>query len=115
MEAPEALAPGIVNDPKATWVAHSALMLAARVTLAHFPVSAAISFPNPIGVIGIGEPPRSPGGIVKVPHVIIQPGAFRIKADSEAIAAIGVGGAPGGDKDEACAKAGLDKISDRLK
>ncbi|MGA9008185.1 MAG: heme-binding protein, partial [Xanthobacteraceae bacterium] len=38
-----------------------------------------------------------------------------IKAGGEAIAAIGVGGAPGGDLDEACAKAGLDKISDRLK
>ena len=50
-----------------------------------------------------------------MPHVIIQQGALRIKVGSEAIAAIGVGGAPGGDKDEACAKAGLDKISDRLK
>jgi uncharacterized protein GlcG (DUF336 family) len=58
---------------------------------------------------------QPPGGIVKVPHVIIQQGALRIKVSSEAIAAIGVGGAPGGDKDEACAKAGLDKISDRLK
>jgi uncharacterized protein GlcG (DUF336 family) len=38
-----------------------------------------------------------------------------IKTGGEAIAAIGVGGAPGGDLDEACAKAGLDKISDRLK
>ena len=62
--------------------------------------------------IGNDQPP---GGIVKVPHVIIQQGALRIKVGSEAIAAIGVGGAPGGDKDEACAKAGLDKISDRLK
>ena len=31
------------------------------------------------------------------------------------LGAIGVGGAPGGDKDEACAKAGLAKIADRLK
>jgi len=29
--------------------------------------------------------------------------------------AIGVGGAPGGNLDEACAKAGIDKISARLK
>jgi uncharacterized protein GlcG (DUF336 family) len=27
---------------------------------------------------------------------------------------IGVGGAPGGDKDEACANAGLAKVGDRL-
>jgi uncharacterized protein GlcG (DUF336 family) len=42
-------------------------------------------------------------------------GAIRIKIGAEAIGAIGVGGAPGGDLDEACAKAGLDKISGRLK
>ena len=32
----------------------------------------------------------------------------------DSIGGIGVGGAPGGDKDEACAKAGLAKIGDRL-
>jgi len=45
-------------------------------------------------------------------------GAIRIKVGSETIGAIGVGDAPGGgggDHDEACAKAGLDKISGRLK
>ena len=55
------------------------------------------------------------GGLVKVPHILLQPGAFRIKLGGEAIAAIGVGGAPGGNLDEGCAKAGIDKISDRLK
>jgi hypothetical protein len=29
--------------------------------------------------------------------------------------AVGVSGAPGGDKDEACSKAGIDKVSDYLK
>src|SRR6516225_4380916 len=38
---------------------HSALMLAARITLPHFSVSSAINFPKSVGVIGIGEPPRS--------------------------------------------------------
>jgi hypothetical protein len=36
------------------------------------------------------------------------------KIGSETIGAIGVSGAPGGDKDEACANAGLAKISERL-
>jgi uncharacterized protein GlcG (DUF336 family) len=31
------------------------------------------------------------------------------------IGAIGVGGAPGGEKDAVCAQAGIDKISGRLK
>ena len=29
--------------------------------------------------------------------------------------AVGVSGAPGGEKDEACAKAGIDKVADQLK
>ena len=57
----------------------------------------------------------SAGGLAKLSHVLLLPGAIRIKIGGEAIAAIGVGGAPGGDLDEACAKAGLDKIGGRLK
>jgi uncharacterized protein GlcG (DUF336 family) len=33
----------------------------------------------------------------------------------EVIGAIGAAGAPGGNLDEACARAGLNKIQDRLK
>ena len=40
-------------------------------------------------------------------------GGLPIKAGAEVIGAIGVGGAPGGDKDEACAQAGINKISAR--
>ena|SRR5579863_3903015 len=57
----------------------------------------------------------SAGGLAKLPHVLLAQGGLRIKLGNEAIAAIGVGGAPGGDLDEGCAKAGLDKISARLK
>ena len=57
----------------------------------------------------------SAGGLAKLSHILLLPGAIRIKIGGEAIAAIGIGGAPGGDLDEACAKAGLDKISGRLK
>jgi uncharacterized protein GlcG (DUF336 family) len=42
-------------------------------------------------------------------------GGVPIAAGSDHLGAIGVGGAPGGDKDEACAMAGIDKIKDRLK
>ena len=41
-------------------------------------------------------------------------GAVLIRAGGKVIGALGVGGAPGGDKDEACAKAGLAKIQARL-
>jgi hypothetical protein len=38
---------------------HSALILAARITLPHFSVSSATSLPNSVGVIGMGSPPSS--------------------------------------------------------
>jgi uncharacterized protein GlcG (DUF336 family) len=47
-------------------------------------------------------------------HMVIAGGGVPIKAGNEVIGGIGVGGAPGGDKDEACANAGLAKIGDRL-
>lgn len=49
-----------------------------------------------------------------VANIILLPGAVAVKSKGEIVAAIGVGGAPGGDKDEACAAAGLAKIRDRL-
>jgi uncharacterized protein GlcG (DUF336 family) len=49
------------------------------------------------------------------PKFIAAAGALPIIVDGDTIGAIGVGGAPGGDKDEACAAEGLAKIKDRLK
>ena len=42
-------------------------------------------------------------------------GALPIMIGEETIGAIGISGAPGGDKDEACAKAGIDKVAADLK
>jgi uncharacterized protein GlcG (DUF336 family) len=42
-------------------------------------------------------------------------GALPIKIGDEVIGAAGVSGAPGGDKDEACVQAGLEKIAADLK
>jgi len=42
-------------------------------------------------------------------------GGVPIRAGNEAIGAVGVSGAPGGEKDEACANAGLAKVADALK
>lgn len=47
--------------------------------------------------------------------VLAVAGGLPIRAGDEVIGGIGVGGAPGGDKDEACAQAGINRISDRLK
>jgi uncharacterized protein GlcG (DUF336 family) len=42
-------------------------------------------------------------------------GALPIKVGEEVIAAMGVSGAPGGEKDEACVEAGIKKVADQLK
>jgi len=42
-------------------------------------------------------------------------GALPISVGEDVIGAVGVSGAPGGDKDEACVKAGIDKVADQLK
>lgn len=49
------------------------------------------------------------------PQLTSGAGGVPIKVGNETIGAIAAAGAPGGDKDESCALAGLAKISDRLK
>lgn len=51
----------------------------------------------------------------QLPHLMLFGGGVVIKLNDEVIGAIGAAGAPGGNLDEACARAGLDKIRDRLK
>jgi uncharacterized protein GlcG (DUF336 family) len=53
--------------------------------------------------------------LAKLPHLLFFPGGVVIKLDNEIIGAIGAAGAPGGSLDDGCAKAGLEKIRDRLK
>ena len=54
-------------------------------------------------------------GLVNLSNIIAAQGALPIKIGEDVIGAAGVSGAPGGDKDEACVKAGLDKVADQLK
>lgn len=51
----------------------------------------------------------------QLPHLILVGGGVVIKLGDEVIGAIGAAGAPGGNLDEACARAGVDKIRDQLK
>ena len=47
-------------------------------------------------------------------NVMALPGAVAFKSKNAIVGALGVGGAPGGDKDEVCAQAGVAKVTDRL-
>jgi uncharacterized protein GlcG (DUF336 family) len=54
-------------------------------------------------------------GAIHLTNVIAARGALPIMIGEEVIGAAGVSGAPGGEKDEACVKAGIDKVADQLK
>jgi uncharacterized protein GlcG (DUF336 family) len=56
-------------------------------------------------------------GLAQLPHVAMLGGRLMIEAGGSLLGGIGVSGAPGapgGDRDEECAKAGLDAIRDKI-
>jgi uncharacterized protein GlcG (DUF336 family) len=54
-------------------------------------------------------------GLKDLTGVFAVAGGVPIKIGNEVLGGIGVGGAPGGDKDEVCASTGLQKVADQLK
>ena len=48
-------------------------------------------------------------------NFVAAQGALPIMVGNDTIGAIGISGAPGGDKDEVCAKAGIDKVAAQLR
>jgi uncharacterized protein GlcG (DUF336 family) len=73
------------------------------------------TFRRPSGEFAKGVQGNATAGALFLTNVVAAQGALPIKVGDDVIGAIGVSGAPGGDKDEACAKAGIDKISAELK
>jgi len=61
----------------------------------------------------IGKSPTGPA-LSGIRHVILLAGGVAIRAGDETIAALGVGGAPGGAIDEQCARAGVERIQQRV-
>jgi uncharacterized protein GlcG (DUF336 family) len=61
------------------------------------------------------NPGMTTAGLASLPNVAFTPGGVTIIAGAEPIGGIGVGGAPGGNFDDDCARAALAKIRDRMK
>lgn len=57
---------------------------------------------------------RVSSGIRELPGVVAVGGGIMIRAKGSLVGAIGVSGAPNGDADDACAKAGIAAVSDAL-
>lgn len=69
------------------------------------------------GFIGVlaKYPPLVAQSLASTPNVTALPGGVAFKVGDETIAGLGVGGSPGGDKDEVCAQAGIAKVAELLR
>lgn len=97
------------------------VMLRDRFAGAHTPATAtgkawtAASFKTSTSDLQSMSLPGMPqAGIRNLPGAVIIGGGVVVEAGGALVGAIGVSGAPGGEADEACAKAGIDAIRDRL-
>lgn len=75
----------------------------------------AVSFRTNTGDLVAATAPGSPqAGVRNLPGATIIAGGVMVEAAGSLVGAIGVSGAPGGDNDETCAKAGIAAIRDKL-
>lgn len=73
------------------------------------------TFRIPSGVFANRVKENPTTGAVHLSGVVAAQGALPIKVGDEVVGAVGVSGSPGGDKDEACANAGITDVADKLK
>ena len=73
------------------------------------------TFRTPSGKFADGVKGNPSAGALFLTNIVPAQGALPILVGDDVIGAIGVSGAPGGDKDEACAKTGIEKVSADLK
>lgn len=97
------------------------VMLRDRYAGPHTPATAtgkawtAVSFrTNTSDLVGITQPGMPQAGLRELPGAVILGGGVRVEAAGATVGAVGVSGAPGGDADEACAKAGIAAVQDKL-
>src|SRR5258705_5477604 len=65
-------------------------------------------------LFAISQPGMMQGGIRNLPGAVIIGGGLIVESGGSLVGAIGVSGAPGGDADEVCAKAGIEAIQSKL-
>ncbi len=75
----------------------------------------AVSFRTNTGDLVAATQDGSPqAGVRALPGATVIAGGVMVEAAGTLVGGIGVSGAPGGDNDEACAKAGIAAIRDKL-
>lgn len=63
----------------------------------------------------VSKNPSTTTSLGNLPNITFTPGGLTIMVGEEPIGGLGVGGAPGGNFDDECGQAAIDKIKDRLK
>ncbi len=75
----------------------------------------AVSFrTNTSALVDLTQPGKAQSGVRNLPRAVVLGGGVVIESAGQLLGAIGVSGAPGGDADEACAKAGVAAIQESL-
>ena len=75
----------------------------------------AVSFRTSTAEIAAMSQPGMPQAAVRaLPGVVALGGGLTIEAGGSMVGRVGVSGAPGGEADEACARAGIEAVRDKL-
>jgi uncharacterized protein GlcG (DUF336 family) len=75
----------------------------------------AVSFrSNTSALVELTQPGKPQSGLRSLPRVVILGGGMIIEGGGQMLGAIGVSGAPGGEADDVCAKAGIAAIQESL-
>ena len=101
-----------LNAPKAMLRADGAT--ASTTEVAKMKATATMLYNRPSGPAQ-PLPPGTAAPPATIPGTINAQGGVPIKVGGVTIGAVAVSGAPGGDKDAACANAALEKLADKLK
>jgi uncharacterized protein GlcG (DUF336 family) len=75
----------------------------------------AVSFrTNTTDLVASTQPGMPQAGLRQLPRAVILGGGVLVEAGGSLVGAVGVSGGPGGDADDACAKAGIEAVRDKL-
>lgn len=75
----------------------------------------AVSFrTNTTDLVGSTQPGMPQAGVRSLPRAVVLGGGVMVEGGGTLLGAIGVSGAPGGEADDACAKAGIEAVRDKL-
>jgi uncharacterized protein GlcG (DUF336 family) len=97
------------------------VMLRDRFAGPHTPATAAgkawtaVSFrTNTTDLVAATHPGTPQAGLRGLPGAVILGGGMMVQAGGSLVGGVGVSGAPGGEADDACAKAGIAAVQDKI-